>query len=414
MKIAIIGGGVSGLVAAYLLHESHDVVLFEAQSSVGGHAHTVEIREETGNIGVDTGFVVFNERHYPKFSKLLSRLEVESLASDMSFSVRCEKTGLEYNGSSLNRFFAQRRNILSPRFWKLLTGIAHFHVKARSMADFIDPELTISDFLRRHNFSEIVTRQYLLPLTASIWSTSPHLMSEFPARFMIQFLNNHGMLDLVGSLKWRSIRGGAREYVRKLTAPFLEKIRLNSPVRMVERGPRGVQIKTDGNEREHFDEVIFAVPSHRALSMLVHPTSQEQAVLGAIRFQSNRTTLHTDPGFLPERKLAWASWNYHIPAQEQNRVEITYYMNKLQNLASKRHYCVTLNRSGLLNPETVLGRFDYEHPLYTPGAARAQTEHSLISGRNRTHFCGAYWGYGFHEDGVRSALRVCRRFGKDL
>ena len=417
LRIAVVGGGISGLVCAYLLSQRHEIILFEANDYIGGHTNTVTVEDGERRQQVDTGFIVFNHRNYPNFTRLLDRLGVESQPSCMSFSLRCEKTGLEYNGTSLNGLFAQRRNLLRPSFLRMLNDILRFNREGKRLARSSLSEGTLGEFLAARNHGKAFVENYLVPISAAIWSSKPARISEFPLHFLLGFLDNHGMLNIGGGRpQWRVVRGGSARYVERIVRPFQEGIRLSSPVRAIRRHPQGVDIKTDHHPWERFDEVIVAAHSDQALRMLEDADEAERAILGSIGFQPNETVLHTDNSLLPRRRAAWASWNYHLlnGGSSDHRVAMTYHMNRLQNLRSDRQFCVTLNRGDDIDPSTVLRRMVYDHPIYSLEAKRAQQEHTRINGINRTHFCGAYWGHGFHEDGVSSALRVCQAFGVGL
>ncbi|MBK8537782.1 MAG: FAD-dependent oxidoreductase [Candidatus Competibacteraceae bacterium] len=407
MKIAIIGTGISGLTAAWQLHREHDLTLFEANDYIGGHTHTVDVDVQGQYYAVDTGFIVFNDWTYPNFIHLLEQLGVASQPTLMSFSVRCERTGLEYNGENLNTLFAQRRNLFRPSFHRMIRDILRFNREAPALLEVNDHSaISLNAYLRERAYSREFTEQYILPMAAAIWSAEPALMSEMPARFFVQFFKNHGLLSVSDRPQWRVIQGGSRNYVEHLTAPFRDRIRLNCPVEWVRRTPNQVQIKPKHGPLEHFDEVVFATHSDQALRLLADSTVKEREILGAIPYQENEAVLHTDIRLLPRRKLAWAAWNYHLPLQSQNRVAVTYDMNILQGLDAPETFCLTLNRSEAIDPARILYRTTYHHPVFTEAGVRAQARRDEISGVNRTWYCGAYWSYGFHEDGVNSGLVV--------
>lgn len=412
-RIAIIGAGVSGLVAAYLLHQQHDVVVFEAGDYIGGHTNTIDVETPDGTIPVDTGFIVFNERNYPLFCRLLSQLRVESQPSEMSFSVSCEKTGLEYNGSSINQLFAKRSNILSLTHWKMLRDIMRFNRNAERLYD-TGRATTVEEYVREHRFSNAFLENYLIPIGASIWSCPSGTFRSFPMRFVIDFLRNHGMLQISDRPQWRVIKGGSKQYIEPLTRSFRERIHLSTPVQLIERYADRVELHLKEGESERFDHVVIACHSDQALRMLAEPSKLEHELLGAFPYQANETVLHTDESLLPKRRRAWGSWNYRIRSDDSDAVAITYHMNMLQSISSKTPYCVTLNESERINPDKVLKRFLYHHPIFTLEREAAQERHAEVIGSNRTSFCGAYWGYGFHEDGVRSAVRVAEHFGCKL
>jgi uncharacterized protein len=416
MRIAVVGAGVSGLVSAYLLSRRHEVTVFEAGAYAGGHTNTVDVDLDGERHAVDTGFIVFNHRTYPIFTRLLDTLGVRSKESSMSFSVRCERTGLEYNGTSINTLFAQRRNVLRPSFHRMVLDILRFNRSGAGAAAGV-PDATVGQFLATQSYGPRFRDHYLVPMGAAIWSCPPSAFLAFPMRFVMDFFDNHGMLQVNGRPVWRVIAGGSARYVDALMRGFSSSIRLNAPVRGIRRHADGVDVRTDGRV-ERFDEVVVACHSDQALGMLDDPGTDERRLLGAFPYQTNVATLHTDTGTLPRRRRAWAAWNYRIPAAPQAAVQadvdVTYNMNILQGLQARRTFCVTLNGDTGIDSSSVLRRFTYHHPLYTTARDVAQREHDTVIRRNRTSFCGAYWGYGFHEDGVRSAVQVCRAFGEEL
>jgi predicted NAD/FAD-binding protein len=407
-RIAIIGGGVSGLVCAHHLHERHRITLFEAGDHVGGHTHTVDVEVAGERHAIDTGFIVYNDLNYPTFSALLDELGVATRPSTMSFSVRCDRTGLEYNGTSINRMFAQRRNLLRPRFHRMIRDILRFNREAPELLRDPGERTTVAEYVEANGYGAEFVEQYLVPIGASIWSCPPRTFRAFPIRFVVEFFANHRMLDVAGRPQWRVVAGGSRQYVDAMIRPFRHRIRLASPVRTVQRFPDRVELRCDRGEPETFDRVIFACHSDQAIAMLRDPTALEQSLLGAFPYQPNDVVLHTDASVLPRRKLAWAAWNYHRRADDPDQVAITYNMNILQSLKSRHTFCVTLNDSAAVDPERVLGRYLYHHPVYTSRGREAQKRFHELADANRTSYCGAYWGYGFHEDGVRSAVAVCR------
>ncbi len=416
MNIAVIGTGISGLVCGHLLHEEHDLTFFEANDYVGGHTHTVDVGQENTSYAVDTGFIVFNDWTYPNFIRILDRLGVESQPTSMSFSVKIEKTGLEYNGASLNTLFAQRRNLLRPSFHRMIRDILRFNREAPALLAVAEAsdEVTLMDYLRQNRYSEEFVEHYIIPMGAAIWSADPRQMRRFPARYFVNFFKNHGLLSVSDRPQWRVIKGGSREYVEKIIQPFRNRIRLGAPVEWIRRHEEFVEVKPRAGESERFDHVIVAAHSDQALRMLADPDNRERDILGAIPYQPNETVLHTDATVLPKRRRAWASWNYHLLHEQQRPVAVTYNMNILQSLTSRDPFCVSLNLNGQAAREKTLQTFEYHHPVYTAAGVAAQKRWPEINGARRTWFCGAYWGYGFHEDGVNSALRVCREFGKEL
>jgi len=415
-RIAVIGAGVSGLTAAWLLSEKHDVELFEAGDYAGGHTNTEQVEAGGRTWPVNTGFIVFNDWTYPGFIRLMDRLGVASEVSDMSFSVDSHSSGLQYNGTSLNTLFAQRRNLFKPAFLKMIREILRFNQESRAdlAADTIPDGETLGQYLDRNRYSQYFRNNYIVPMGAAIWSAPEIVLEQFPIRFFLQFFNNHGMLSVDDRPTWRVISGGSATYVDRMMERLGECTHLNSPISAVERDEEGVTVVTNGN-RHRFDQVILACHSDQALAMLKDATGQEQEILGAIGYQKNDVVLHTDASVLPSNRRAWAAWNYRIPGTNSEPVSVTYNMNILQNFDdAPETFCVTLNRSHDIAEDTVIKRFEYDHPVFTLDAVAAQERYDEIGNRNRTHFCGAYWFNGFHEDGVQSALRVTRAFGVEL
>jgi predicted NAD/FAD-binding protein len=412
MRIAIIGAGVSGLVAARLLSRRHDVTVYEAGEYAGGHTNTVHVDVAGERHAVDTGFIVFNHRTYPNFTRLLEQLGVESRETEMSFSVACDRTGLEYNGTSINTLFAQRRNLVSPGFHRMVLDILRFNREGGEQAARMNGA-SVGEFLSTHGYGERFRAHYLVPMGAAIWSCPPQTFIDFPVRFVMDFFHNHGMLQVSGRPVWRVIRGGSARYVERLTTPFADRIRLRTPVAGVRRRAGGVDVRAGGRV-EPFDEVVMAVHADQALEILEDAGPDERRLLRAFPYQPNEAVLHTDTRVLPRRRRAWAAWNYRLPAQTVQDVTVTYNMNILQRLESRQVFCVSLNSSAGVAPERVLRRFTYHHPIYTSSRELAQKAHHAAIRRHGTSFCGAYWGYGFHEDGVNSALAVARAFGEDL
>ena len=415
-RIAVIGAGVSGLTAAWLLADKHDVHLFEAGDYAGGHTNTEQVEAGGRTWPVNTGFIVFNDWTYPNFIKLMDRLGVASEVSNMSFSVDCHASGLQYNGTSLNTLFAQRRNLFNLNFLKMIREILRFNKETRAdlAAGTIPDGETLGEYLNRNGYSRYFRNYYIVPMGAAIWSAPEIVLEQFPIRFFLQFFNNHGMLSVDDRPTWRVISGGSATYVNRMMDKLGERTHLNSPVTSVKRDEEGVTLVANGQEHR-FDQVIFGCHSDQALAMLDDATDDERSILGAIAYQKNDVVLHTDASVLPSNRLAWAAWNYMIPEHSTQPVSVTYNMNVLQNFDdAPETFCVTLNRSRDINPEKVIKRFEYDHPVFTLGAVAAQERYDDIGNRNRTHFCGAYWFNGFHEDGVRSALRVTRAFGVEL
>jgi len=416
-KIAVIGAGISGLLSAYLLSREHDVTLFEANEYLGGHTHTKSVQSGGKTYPVNTGFIVYNDWTYPNFIKLMTQLGVASEASEMSFSVRDENTGLEYNGTSLNSLFAQRSNILKPTFWLMIKDILRFNKQTVEMVenDTISDAQSLGEFVKEHGYSDRFVNHYIVPMGAAIWSASVDVMMEFPLKFFLKFFNNHGMLSVDNRPQWRVISNGSQSYIEPLIEPFKNNIHLNTPIAEVTRSSDNVIIKTVAGEIHEFDQVVFSCHSDQALSMLTDATQQENDILGAIPYQMNEVVLHTDRRLMPKRKLAWAAWNYHIPQRLSEYAMVTYHMNALQNFDdAPDDFMVTLNRTAEIAPGKIIDKYDYAHPVFTMDGIAAQQRHNEINNKNRSHYCGAYWFNGFHEDGVNSALRVAKSFGIHL
>jgi uncharacterized protein len=418
MRIAIVGAGVSGLVVAHLLHPGHEITVFEAADYAGGHTNTIRVDTPNETHHVDTGFIVFNDRNYPTFERLLARLGVAWEPSTMSFSVSDGAGDFEYSGASPNGLFAKRRHLLTPWFHRMLSDLARFNHGARALVaggvDDAGPGPSLGDWLERQRFSRAFIDRLIVPQAAAVWSADPRQMWSFPARFLAEFFDHHGMLGFRNRPRWRVIAGGSARYVEALTAPFADRIRLRTPVRAVSRDADGVLVSPAGGEPERFDQVVLATHSDQALAMLADASSLEREVLAAIPYQVNEAVLHTDVRMLPRRRRAWASWNYHWAPEPSPRATVTYHMNRLQSLQAEREFCVTLNRTEAIDPARVIRRIEYAHPVFTGDGVNAQRRYDHVSGADRVHFCGAYWGWGFHEDGVRSALRVAERFGARL
>lgn len=416
VKVAIVGTGVSGLVVAHHLHGRHDVTVFEADDRVGGHANTVEVEVDDGRFAVDTGFIVCNERTYPNFLGLLADLGVATQPSEMSFSVSDPGAGIEYRASNLSTLYAQRRNALRPGFHRMVVDIVRFN---RALKDLVesgddDPTETLAGFVARHRYSSSFVDRFLVPFGASIWSADPTTFLDFPVTTYARFVANHGMIDARRRPCWRTVTGGSATYVRALTAPFAHRIRTSTPVHKVVRHrsrDQGlddrVEVVTDAGT-EIFDHVVLASHSDQALALLGDPTPAERQILGDIGYQSNTATLHCDERFLPVTPRARASWNFHVGAGDGRSATLTYWMNRLQSIPSATPLLVTLNRHDDIEPGKVLRRFEYRHPVFDAAAIRAQRRRHEIQGRHGTSFAGAYWGHGFHEDGVVSALDVVK------
>ncbi|XPF96291.1 NAD(P)/FAD-dependent oxidoreductase [Colwellia sp. RE-S-Sl-9] len=421
-NIAIIGSGISGLTCAYLLNRKHRVTVFEKNNYIGGHTATKDIVLNNKSYAIDTGFIVCNDKTYPNFLKLLKQLKVDLQPTEMSFSVFNKQSNLEYNGHTLNSLFAQRSNIFSIKFWRLIKAIVRFNkrCKALYLEDNINKSVTLGDFLKQHNFSDYFKQNYILPMGAAIWSTSLIEMEAFPLHFFIRFFHNHGLLNITDRPQWYVIPGGSREYIKPLTESLADCIKLNIHIRHVIRHKNNIEIVFEDGTTRLFDEVVFACHSDQALGLLKAPTKSEINILGNISYSGNEVVLHTDTNLLPKRKLAWASWNYlldNTSTKEQlTRPScVTYNMNILQGLSdTDETFCVTLNQTDKIDPSKIIDIFVYHHPIFNQQSLDAQYRRHEICGQNHTHFAGAYWRNGFHEDGVVSALVVAKRFGIGL
>jgi len=416
MRIAIVGAGVSGLTAAYLLHRDHEITVLEADDRLGGHANTVRVDTAEETHDLDTGFIVFNDRNYPNFERLMARIGVATQPSEMSFSVSDGRGAFEYSSSSLNGLFANRAHLLNGRFRRMLAEIPRFQRAAAELLCAQDEHLSLRDWLQQQGFSDHFVERLIIPQVSAVWSTDPRQLSTFPAVFLARFFDNHGMLSLRDRPRWSTITGGSATYVSALTSGFRSRIHLRSPVTSITRAQDGVLLTVPGSEQLRFDHVVIATHSDQALAMLSDASTRELEILGAIPYQANEAILHTDRKLLPARPRAWASWNYHLMDEPRGRTTVTYHLNRLQDLRSHQQFCVTLNLSERVDPARVIRRLAYAHPVYTPAGVAAQGRFDEISGAGggRTHFCGAYWGWGFHEDGVRSGLRVAESFGARL
>ncbi|MCG6155441.1 NAD(P)/FAD-dependent oxidoreductase [Rubinisphaera margarita] len=412
MRIAIIGSGISGLTCAYLLHRHHEITLFEANDYPGGHTHTVEVVEEDRAIPIDTGFIVYNDRTYPNFVNLLKELNVPTQPTRMGFSVRCHETNFEYNGESLLGLISDRRNLVRPRFYRMLRDVSRFY---RDTAAYLrmhgeDDEQTVLEFAREKNYSDAFLKYHLLPMGAAIWSCDLQTFGEFPFRFVARFYENHGLVQLSDRPIWRTVTGGSRKYVARMTASFADRIRLNTPVAGVARTDDGVQVQTH-TDTQSFDHVIFACHSDTALRIHQQPDAAEREILEDFPYTPNVAVLHTDTSVLPRYRRSWASWNYALYPDRDDIATLTYQMNILQSIESREVYCVTLNSSDLIDPSRICGEFHYDHPVFTVRRDQAQKRHAEMIDRGGFSYCGAYWRNGFHEDGVVSALAVCGKLG---
>ena len=415
MKIAIIVSGISGLTSAYLLNRNHDITVFEANDYIGGHTHTHNIKIKDKEYAVDTGFIVYNERTYPNFIKLLDTLGVERQLSTMGFSVKSASEDYEYAGESLNSLFAKRSNIFRLGFLRMLYEMYRFGKKSDSTGLGLDVSITLGTYLRSENYSNEFINYFIIPMGAAIWSTPANKVLDMPAYFFIKFFYNHGMLEIINRPKWWVIKDGSSAYIKKIIKGFESKINLSSPIRTVSRLDNGIEIETANSKKPlMFDAVVFATHSDQALGMLKDPTEKEKDILSSIPYQKNEVLLHTDSSVLPKRKLAWASWNYQLDSNPESPVVLTYNMNILQSLDCDETFCVTLNDHQSVDKSKVLKKITYHHPLFTVKGIEAQKRKLEISGVNNTYYCGAYWHNGFHEDGVASAIEVCKHFGEQI
>jgi predicted NAD/FAD-binding protein len=413
VKIAIAGSGVSGLVSAHLLAPRHDVVLFEADRRVGGHVHTVDVPGPAGPRPVDTGFIVFNTKTYPSFVRLLGRLGVGWQESDMSFGVRSDRRDLEYACDDLSTLYAQRRNLLSLRFHRMVLDVLRFYREARVLVGE-GPEVQLQAWLRENGFSEAFIEDHLLPMVGAVWSSDRTGVRDFPARFLVRFLENHGFLQVNDRVPWLTLRGGSRTYVQAILDGFRGELRAGCPIRSVRRADDGVIVTPREGAAERFDHAILACHADQALRLLDDPSDVEREVLSSFPYRANDVVLHDDEGVMPRRRKTWSSWNYHLDDDGRGGASVTYWMNRLQRLPGDRQYFVTLNRREAVRPDRVIRDLRYEHPVFTAAGVAAQARHPELVGHRNTSYCGAYWRNGFHEDGVVSALRVCETFGVGL
>jgi uncharacterized protein len=420
VRIAIVGAGVSGLVAAHLLHREHEVVVYEAGAYAGGHTNTIRVDTAHETHHIDTGFIAMNDRNYPQFTRLLDRLGVDRQDTHMSFSVSGAEEDFEYSGTPRG-LLCQPRNLASPRFQRMIADLLRFNRELRRLLTREQPrggspaDEPLGEFLVRHRFSRAFVERLIVPQVSAVWSADPSRLHSFPARFLAEFLANHGMLGFRDRPRWSTVAGGSARYVEALTRPYRDRIRLSCAVQEIARLPDHIQLTAAGHATERYDQVILATHSDQALRLLRDPTEREARVLGAIPYQHNEAVLHTDSALLPRRRTARAAWNFHLLRDPKPLSTVTYYMNHLQRLRADRDYCVTLNRAEAIDPAQIIATIDYAHPVYTSEGVAAQAEHAMIGGlERRTHYCGAYWGWGFHEDGVVSALRACAPFGVSL
>ena len=410
MKIAIVGSGISGNSLAHLLSKRHSITLFEKNNRLGGHSHTHEITVEGKKLNVDTGFIVFNKETYPLFTNLLDNLNVRYEKSNMSFSVYSKENDFEYNGTSLNSLFSQRKNICNYRFLRMIYEITKFNKISINLLK-ANENISLGNFLKKNKFSNFFCERYILPMGSAIWSTDINKILEFPAIFFIKFFKNHGMLNINDRPQWLTINGGSKEYVERLTAPFKKNIKLNCEVELIERNPECVTV-THKDGIDKFDYIFLACHSNEALNLLKNPTHHEKKILSAINYVKNTVTLHTDESIMPKNKLTWAAWNYNIDNKKNMPIALTYNMNILQNLSTNKTILVTLNDKGKIRQDKVIKTINYSHPLFSKNSIAAQSKYHQISGVNRTGYAGAYWGNGFHEDGIRSAYNAISQLDK--
>ena len=411
-NIAIIGSGVSGLTAAYLLSKKHNVTVFEKNDYIGGHTATVDIEKGGQSYVIDTGFIVFNDKTYPNFLALLAEIGIGKEATEMSFSVHNCQTGMEYNGHNLNTLFAQRSNLFKPKFWILVKEILRFNKLCKSIFEqnTYEPGLTLGQFLKANHFNAFFAEHYILPMGAAIWSSSLSQMEDFEFRFFVQFFHNHGLLNVADRPQWYVIPNGSRSYLTPLCKPFQNNIKLNAKLTGITRNDSKVQLTFNDTEIQIFDEVVIACHSDQALSLLSDASEDEKEILSAMPYSENSVVLHTDTALLPDREAAWASWNYQLSDDRSKAASVTYNMNILQGVQSEHTFCVTLNQKDEIDPKKILREFVYHHPIFSSESIKAQKQRDVICGQQHTHFAGAYWHNGFHEDGVRSGVEVAARF----
>ena len=414
MRVAVIGAGVSGLVTAFLLHREHDVTVFEAGSYAGGHVNTVPVVVESGTYQVDTGFIVFNRRNYPGFRRLLARLGIGDQPSNMSFSVSSRQDDFEYASQGFDAIFAKRSHLVRPAFYRMLLDKVRFHREAMDLLEQAGDGPTLGEFLDTRRYSRAFVNRLIVPQVAAVWSAPERSARAFPAKYLAQFLANHGLLQVGNHPGWSTVPGGSMRYVEAMTRGFRRRIHLNAPVRSITRHDGWVEVVPQHAEPQRYDRVVIATHSDTALRMLSDPTPRERELLSAFEYQPNDVVLHTDHSVLPRRQRAWAAWNYHVVDRDAGTAAVTYHMNRLQSISAPEQFCVTLNNTESIDSSKVVRRIRYQHPVYTHRSVAAQERHASVLGDNNTYYAGAYWGYGFHEDGVQSALRVAAQFGASL
>lgn len=410
MQIAVVGSGIAGLASAWLLSREHEVTLFEANGYFGGHTHTHDVEQQGRRYRVDSGFIVFNPAHYPLLTRMFRELNVASQPTTMSFSVQCEASGLEYNAATLDGLFCQRRNLCSPRFLGMVRDLMRFYRAAPALLNSPHPGPTLREYLSEHAYGEAFREEHLVPMASALWSSPRARILEFPARYLVQFMVNHQMLQAGDRPQWRVVRNGSSSYVQAMRACWPVRERANCPVRAIRRHAARSAVESAAGI-EHFDQVVLACHSDQALALLADADERERSILGAMAYQRNDAVLHTDAGVLPKRRKAWAAWNAWLPRDPGEACTVSYCMNLLQGIESPQPFVVTLNRCAAVDPDKVLSRMQYHHPLYSHASVAAQARKAEIQGRRRTWFAGAYWGWGFHEDGMRSAVEVAAALG---
>ena len=411
MKIAVVGSGISGLICAYLLQDNHDVILFEAGSKAGGHVNTIDVKGATGDFQVDTGFIVFNQENYPNFVHLLDHLKVKSQATRMGFSVKSKPHGLEYSGESLLGLFGNWKNLIDLKHWGMTLDILKFHKLAKNLQE---PGTSVNEFISKHQFGKRFKDNFLLPLGSALWSCSIDRFGEFPIEFVTDFLSNHQMLQANNRPVWRVLKGGSRSYVDAMLRKIGNRLKLNTPVQKVSRSSDKVFLRFPDGSEEIFDEVILACHADQSLKLIDQPEPEEQTLLEAFPYEENLVSLHSDDSILPVRKSARASWNALLTKDKSEQAIVTYDMNILQSLPTNEPFCVSLNQKNTISPSKHHADFKFSHPTYHPGRKEAQSEHQAFIRRRGVSLCGAYWGFGFHEDGLKSGLQVCKAFGTHL
>lgn len=410
MRIAVVGSGIAGLGAAWLLSREHEVVLFERESRLGGHTHTHRVEQGGKAYSVDSGFIVMNPQNYPLLTAMLDELGVPTQPTTMSFSVQDARSGLEYNATNLDALFCQRRNLVSPKFWRMVRDITRFYREAPALLAEAGDGPSLGNYLRENDYSPMFVEDHLVPMACALWSSPSQSILQFPAKYLVRFMDNHHMLQVSDRPAWRVVVGGSSSYIEALQNQWKVQVRLSSPVRRVRREAGRAIVATDDGEQA-FDQVLLACHSDQALALLADPSDAERGVLGAIPYQANETVLHTDARLLPRNRKAWAAWNAYVPAAPGAACTVSYCMNHLQSLESERPFVVTLGRGQDIDPARVLARMRYHHPVYTHASVAAQSRRAEINGVNRTWYAGAYWGFGFHEDGLRSGVDVARALG---